>query len=260
MTRSSMDEGRVRDELARKGSGDSSGADLRAANSERSPRTEDEHLFQTPSPQRSRDYMLGEPWRVMRIMGEFVEGFESLSDVTRAVSMFGSHRLSEGSQWYDLARETAHQFALADWTIMTGGGPGIMEAANRGAADGDALSIGLSIELPEEESHNSYVNRGINFRYFFVRKTMLVKYSSAFVFFPGGYGTLDELFEALTLIQTGKIHDFPVVLMGAAFWGGLIEWLRRELVGGGTIGAADLDLCYITDDPKQALEYVTRRS
>lgn len=260
MTRSRMDEGRAGDELARRGSRTSSGADSRPASSERSPRTEDEHLFQAPSPQRSRDYMLGEPWRVMRIMGEFVEGFESLSDVTRAVSMFGSHRLSEGSQWYDLARETAHQFALADWTIMTGGGPGIMEAANRGAADGDALSVGLSIELPEEESHNRYVNRGINFRYFFVRKTMLVKYSSGFVFFPGGYGTLDELFEALTLIQTGKIHDFPVVLMGATFWGGLIEWLRRELVGGGTIGAADLDLCYMTDDPKQALEYVTRRS
>lgn len=259
MTRSRMDEGRAGDELARRSSGTSSGADSRPASSERSPRTEDEHLFQAPSPQRSRD-LLGEPWRVMRIMGEFVEGFESLSDVTRAVSMFGSHRLSEGSQWYDLARETAHQFALADWTIMTGGGPGIMEAANRGAADGDALSVGLSIELPEEESHNRYVNRGINFRYFFVRKTMLVKYSSGFVFFPGGYGTLDELFEALTLIQTGKIHDFPVVLMGAAFWGGLIEWLRRELVGGGTIGAADLDLCYMTDDPKQALEYVTRRS
>lgn len=260
MTNSRMDDGRVGDESARKGSGASSEAGPRPASSERAGRTEDEHLFQAPSPQRSRDYMLGEPWRVMRIMGEFVEGFEGLSDVTRAVSMFGSHRLSEGSQWYDLARETAHQFAMADWTVMTGGGPGIMEAANRGAADGNALSVGLSIELPKEESHNRYVNRGINFRYFFVRKTMLVKYSSAFVFFPGGYGTLDELFEALTLIQTGKIHDFPVVLMGATFWGGLIEWLRRELVGGGTIGAADLDLCYITDDPKQALEYVTRRS
>ncbi len=262
MTRSRMDEGRAGDKSVRKGSGTSSGADLRpgALSSERAARTEDERLFQAPSPLRPRDYMLGEPWRVMRIMGEFVVGFEGLSDVTRAVSMFGSNRLSEGSQWYELARETARQFALADWTIITGGGPGIMEAANRGAADGGALSVGLSIELPKEESHNRYVNRGINFRYFFVRKTMLVKYSSAFVFLPGGYGTLDELFEALTLIQTGKIHDFPVVLMGATFWEGLIEWLRRELIGGGTIDAADLDLCYITDDPKQVLEYVTRRS
>jgi uncharacterized protein (TIGR00730 family) len=204
--------------------------------------------------------MLGEPWRVMRIMGEFVEGFEGLSDVTRAVAMFGSHCLPEDNPWYELARETANQFAKADWTELTGGGPGIMEAANRGAAEGGALSVGLNIELPnQQEAENHYATRALNFRYFFVRKTMLVKYSSAFVFFPGGFGTLDELFEALTLIQTEKIQNFPVVLMGAAFWEGLIDWLRQAMVGGNTLAPTDLDLFQITDDPEKALDYVTRK-
>lgn len=204
--------------------------------------------------------MLGEPWRVMRIMGEFVEGFEGLADVTRAVAMFGSHCLLDGHRWYDLARETAHQFAKADWAVLTGGGPGIMEAANRGAAEGGALSVGLNIELPKkQEPENKYASRSINFRYFFVRKTMLVKYSSAFVFFPGGFGTLDELFEALTLKQTEKIQNFPVVLMGADYWEGLVEWMRREMVECGTLESADLDLWQITDDPGKALDYVTRK-
>jgi len=222
--------------------------------------TEDERLFQAPEPPSPQDYMLGEPWRVMRIMGEFVEGFEGLSDVTRAVAMFGSHCLPEDSPWYRLARETANQFAKAEWTVLTGGGPGIMEAANRGAAEGGALSVGLNIELPnQQEAENHYATRAINFRYFFVRKTMLVKYSSAFVFFPGGYGTLDELFEALTLIQTAKIQDFPVVLMGAAFWEGLIDWLQQAMVSGNTLDPTDLDLFQVTDDPKKALDYVTRK-
>ena len=226
----------------------------------RGPRTEDEQLLRAPRPAESRDYMLGEPWRVMRIMGEFVEGFEGLSDVTRAVSIFGSHCLPEDNPWYDLARKTAYQFARADWVVMTGGGPGIMEAANRGGAEGGALSVGLNIELPnQQETENRYASRAINFRYFFVRKTMLVKYSSAFLFFPGGFGTLDELFEALTLIQTEKIQNFPVVLMGAEFWAGLIDWLRHQMVDGGTLNPADLELWQITDDPEKALDYVTRK-
>jgi uncharacterized protein (TIGR00730 family) len=231
-----------------------------AASTRRTPWTEDEQLLQAPAQLGPKDYMLGEPWRVMRIMGEFVEGFEGLSDVTRAVAMFGSHCLPEDSPWYDLAKETASQFAKAEWTVLTGGGPGIMEAANRGAAEGGALSVGLNIELPnQQEAENRYATRALNFRYFFVRKTMLVKYSSAFVFFPGGYGTLDELFEALTLIQTEKIQDFPVVLIGAEFWNGLIEWMRESMVGGDTLDPTDLDMFQITDDPEKAIDYVTRK-
>jgi uncharacterized protein (TIGR00730 family) len=194
----------------------------------------------------------------MRIMGEFVEGFDQLADITRGVAFFGSSRLDADSGPYQLARETARQLALAGWSILTGGGPGIMEAANRGASDGGAVSVGLNIELPIAQPLNQYVNRALNFRYFFVRKTMLVKHSSAFVFLPGGLGTLDELFEALTLIQTGKIKNFPVILMDSAYWQGMLAWLRESSVGRGVLDVADLeDLC-VTDDPAEAVEMIVR--
>ncbi len=218
--------------------------------------TEDERLLASPPPvaaPESRD-----PWRVMRIMGEFVEGFDELADVTRAVAFFGSSRLLADSSAYQLARETAKQLALANWSILTGGGPGIMEAANRGGSEGGAISIGLNIELPIEQPLNRYVNRALNFRYFFVRKTMLVKYSSAFIFLPGGLGTLDELFEALTLIQTGKINNFPVILMDTAYWQGMLDWLRETSAGRGVLDVADLEKLWLTDDPAEAVEVIAR--
>lgn len=220
-----------------------------------SARTEDERLL--ASPPRARPESL-DPWRVMRIMGEFVEGFDELADVTHAVAFFGSSRLEAGSRPYQLAHETAKGLALAGWDVMTGGGPGIMEAANRGASEGGAVSVGLNIELPIAQPLNRYVNRALNFRYFFVRKTMLVKHSSGFIFLPGGLGTLDELFEALTLIQTGKVSNFPVILMDVAYWQGMLTWLRDTAAGRGVLDGADLDRLCLTDDPAEAVELMAR--
>src|SRR5512134_51317 len=191
--------------------------------------TADAQLLSLPPVEERRDFTSTDPWRVLRILGEFVEGFEELADVHSAVTVFGSARLSETDPWYQVARETARLLGREGFAIITGGGPGIMEAANRGARDAEALSIGLNIELPHEQHANLYIDRGIDFRYFFVRKTMFVKYSSAFIVFPGGFGTLDELFEALTLMQTGKIEDFEVVLMSRAYWQPLLEWLRSTV-------------------------------
>ena len=188
----------------------------------------------------------------MRISSELVEGIDALGNVTRAVSIFGSARTSPRDPYYKAARTTAKLLAQADFAIITGGGPGIMEAANRGARDGGGHSIGCNIELPFEQAANPYIDTLINFRYFFVRKTMFIKYSCGFVIFPGGYGTLDELLEALTLIQTGKISHFPVVLFGASYWGGLYDWLRDCVLANGKIGKADLQLVQITDDPEAA--------
>src|SRR3989475_4551173 len=218
--------------------------------------TEDERLLQIPSDERRTSFTHTGPWRVLRIMGEFVEGFDTLSDVYNAVTVFGSARSTPDDPYYDKAVETARMLAEEGFPIITGGGPGIMEAANRGAQEGNGLSIGCNIELPFEQGLNPYVARAINFRYFFVRKTMFVKYSTAFIVFPGGYGTMDELFEALTLIQTGKVKHFPVILFGKEYWAGLAEWLRERVAGEGKIASTDLRLFTITDSPREAVATV----
>jgi uncharacterized protein (TIGR00730 family) len=211
--------------------------------------TADEQLFQPSPVLERRTFTHTDPWRVLRIMGEFVEGFDALADVRSAVSIFGSARIDADNPMYRLATETARRVGEAGFGIITGAGPGIMEASNEGAREAGVLSVGLNIELPHEQGTNPYVDRAVHFRYFFVRKTMLVKYSSAFIFFPGGFGTLDELFEALTLKQTGKLHDVPIVLVGVEYWTGLIDWLRGRLASEGKIDPADLDLFVLTDDP-----------
>jgi uncharacterized protein (TIGR00730 family) len=223
----------------------------RSSGSPRTPVTEDEQLLA-----QRRAFVKTDSWRVLRIMGEFVEGFDTLSDVYNAVTVFGSARTPPDDPYYQKAVDTARMLAKEGFPIITGGGPGIMEAANRGCQEGNGLSIGCNIELPFEQGLNSYVERAINFRYFFVRKTMFVKYSTAFVVFPGGYGTMDELFEALTLIQTGKVKYFPVILFGEAYWAGLAEWLRERVAGEGKIAATDLRLFAVTDSPRDAVAIV----
>jgi len=216
--------------------------------------TEDEKLLQAPSD--AHDFTRSDPWRVMRIMGEFIEGFDNLHDVKRGVSLFGSARTHPDDPQYQAAQEVARLLAEAGFAIITGAGPGIMEAANKGAKLGGGKSIGCNIELPFEQGANPYVDTLVNFRYFFVRKTMFIKYSNAFIIFPGGFGTLDEAFEALTLIQTGKIYQFPVILFGRHYWAGLIRWLQSRVLGEGKISAGDLDLMLLTDDPREAAEAV----
>ncbi|GAA4391320.1 TIGR00730 family Rossman fold protein [Brevibacterium sp. NPDC049920] len=203
------------------------------------------------------DWVHQDPWRVLRIQAEFVEGFGSLAEIGPAVSVFGSARLHEGTPEYGLAREVSGELARAGYAVITGGGPGIMEAGNRGAVDAAGSSVGLGIELPFESGLNPYVDLGINFRYFFVRKTMFLKYSQGFIVLPGGFGTLDELFEALTMVQTGKLSRFPIVLMGTEFWGGLVDWIRDTLVGVGTISREDIDLLTLTDSPTEAVAFIT---
>ncbi|MDQ3369411.1 MAG: TIGR00730 family Rossman fold protein [Myxococcota bacterium] len=215
--------------------------------------TEDQKLLDEPS---RPDFRRDEAWRVMRITSELVEGLDNLAQLDKAVSIFGSARTPPDDPYYAAARQTAALLASEGFAIITGGGPGIMEAANRGARDVQGRSIGCNIELPFEQGSNPYIDTLISFRYFFVRKTMFIKYSSAFINFPGGYGTLDELFEALTLIQTGKISNFPVVLFGKAYWSGLLAWLREQPLAGGKIGPADLELLQLTDDPEEAAEMV----
>ena len=216
--------------------------------------TEDEVLLtrQAPAQPAAADFTATDPWRVLRITSEFVEGFDTLARVERAVTIFGSARVAPDSPQYQAATDVARRLAQAGFAIITGGGPGIMEAANKGAVEGGAESIGCNIELPFEQGTNPYVRLAINFRYFFVRKTMFLKYSEAFVIFPGGFGTMDELFEALTLIQTGKVKNFPVVLFGTQYWRGLVAWLKDTMVPEGKISPVDLDLLYLTDDPDEA--------
>jgi len=188
---------------------------------------------------------------------EFLSGFEAVEKIDRpAVSCFGSARVREGSRPYDLARETARLFAEAGWAVVTGGGPGVMEAANRGCRDGGGLSVGFGIELPHEQQMNGYVDLGLVFDHFYARKTMFVKAAEGFCVFPGGFGTADELFESLTLIQTGKVLHFPVVLLGEAYWTPLLEWVRRSALADGMVSPADLALLTLTDDPHVALETV----
>ena len=231
----------------------------RSSGSRRPPLTEDERLLTSPPPPpRARPFTSTDPWRVLRIMGEFVEGFDTLADVHDGVTVFGSARTGENDAYYRKAVETGRLLAKKGFAVITGGGPGIMEAANRGARDGGGLSIGCNIELPFEQGTNAYVERAVNFRYFFVRKTMFVKYSTGFIVFPGGYGTMDELFEALTLIQTGKVKNFPVVLFGRKYWSGMADWLRDTVAAEQKITVADLDLFHVTDDPAEAVDWVVQ--
>jgi uncharacterized protein (TIGR00730 family) len=215
--------------------------------------TQDEQLLETP---KQEDFTRSDTWRVLRITGEFVEGFDNLASVTRAVAIFGSARTRPEDPQYLAAQETAALLTRAGFGVITGGGPGIMEAANRGAFEAGGLSIGCNIELPFEQRSNPYLTRSLTFKYFFVRKTMFVKYSMGFIIFPGGFGTLDELFEALTLIQTGKARNFPVVLVDSDYWGELMDWVRGELLADGMISPEDLDLLHVTDDLEHAVEVV----
>ena len=223
---------------------------------ERRFQTEDERLLESME---ELETIGRDAWRIFRIMGEFVEGFEEMTKVGPAVSIFGSARVARGDAQYEMCVETARLLGEAGLAVITGGGPGIMEAANRGAKEAGAMSVGCNIELPFEQMVNPYVDLAIDFRYFFVRKTMFVKYAQAFVIFPGGFGTMDELFESLTLIQTGKVRLFPVVLVGKDYWGGLVEWMRERMAGEGKIAERDLDLVLLTDDPVEVRDHIVRR-
>jgi uncharacterized protein (TIGR00730 family) len=222
----------------------------------RSPRaTQDEQLLESPRPD---EFTHTDTWRVFRIMGEFVEGFDELASLTRGISIFGSARSKPDHADYQAAQETAALLAKEGFAVITGGGPGVMEAANRGAFEAGGLSIGCNIELPFEQRPNPYQTRSLTFKYFFVRKMMFVKYSLGFVIFPGGFGTFDELFEALTLIQTKKIRDFPVVLFGKSYWTGLLNWMRDVVLPDGKIAEHDLRLFHVTDSPEEVVQIVTR--
>ena len=201
----------------------------------------------------------GESWRVFRIMGEFVEGFDELTHLGPAVSIFGSARTPPEDPMYQECVKTARLLGEAGFSIITGGGPGMMQAANQGAQEAGVPSVGLNIELPFEQHLNPHVDLKIDFRYFFVRKTMFVKYAQAFVIFPGGFGTLDELFESLTLIQTGKIRDFPLVLFGSEYWAGLLEWLENTMEAEGKISPEDMDLIKVTDSPQEVVDHIVTR-
>ncbi len=216
--------------------------------------TTDQRLLDRRGPS---DWVHADPWRVMRIQAEFVEGFGLLAELGMAVSIFGSARSKPGMPEYELATDIAAGLTKAGYAIITGGGPGIMEAANKGAAAANGVSVGLGIELPLEAGLNDYVNVGVEFRYFFVRKTVFIKYSQAFVVLPGGFGTMDELFEALTLVATGKITKFPIVLVGTEYWSGLLDWMKTTMLAEGKIGAAELALLHVADDPDEIVKIVT---
>jgi uncharacterized protein (TIGR00730 family) len=215
--------------------------------------TQDEQLLESPRPD---EFTHTDTWRVFRIMGEFVEGFDELATLSRGISVFGSARSKPDDPDYQAAQETAALLAKEGFAVITGGGPGIMEAANRGAFEAGGLSIGCNIELPFEQRPNPYQTRSLRFKYFFVRKMMFVKYSLGFVIFPGGFGTFDELFEALTLIQTKKIRDFPVVLFDSKYWQGLLDWMGNFVLPGGKIAEHDLRLFHLTDSPSEVVEIV----
>jgi uncharacterized protein (TIGR00730 family) len=215
--------------------------------------SEEEEVF-LEGPRRRRD----ELWRAVRIFAEFIRGFRQLHFLGPCVTVFGSARFREDHRYYALARAMGHKLGEAGFAVMTGGGPGIMEAANRGAREAGALSVGCNIRLPQEQQPNPYVDKWVEFNYFFVRKVMLVKYSYAFVVMPGGFGTLDELFEALTLVQTGKIKGFPIVLVGAEYWKPLVDFLRERFVAEGTVDPDDPDLIMLTDSPDYALAHILK--
>jgi uncharacterized protein (TIGR00730 family) len=215
--------------------------------------TTDQRLLDTRGP---TDWLHADPWRVLRIQSEFVEGFGALAELGRAVSVFGSARISRESPEYQMGVEIGRELVKAGYAVITGGGPGAMEAANRGASEADGVSVGLGIELPFEQGMNDWVDLGVNFRYFFARKTMFVKYAQGFIVLPGGFGTFDELFEALVLVQTRKVTSFPVVRVGTDYWGGLIEWLRTRVLTEGKVAEKDLALFEVTDDPAEAVRLV----
>ncbi|MGB3185060.1 MAG: TIGR00730 family Rossman fold protein [Ornithinimicrobium sp.] len=216
--------------------------------------TTDQHLLDSSGP---ADWVHTDPWRVMRIQAEFVEGFGALAELGPAVSVFGSARVRHPHTAYALGEQVGRALVEAGYAVITGGGPGTMEAANKGAAEAGGTSVGLGIELPFETGLNDYVNLGINFRYFFARKTMFVKYARGFIVLPGGFGTLDEMFEAVTLVQTGKVTHFPIVLIGTQFWAPMLAWVRDTLHAEGAVADHDLNLMHITDDPKEAVQIVT---
>jgi uncharacterized protein (TIGR00730 family) len=217
--------------------------------------TTDQRLLDRRGP---GDWVHTDPWRVLRIQAEFVEGFGLLAELGPAVSIFGSARTARGTVEYDTAERIASGLAKAGYSVITGGGPGIMEAANKGATEGGGVSVGLGIELPREQGLNEYVDIGLEFRYFFVRKTVFIKYSQAFVVMPGGFGTMDELFEAVTLVETGKITRFPIVLVGSDYWGGLIAWMREKVLAEGKISESDLDLLTVVDSADEVVDVITR--
>nr|WP_302477570.1 TIGR00730 family Rossman fold protein [Aeromicrobium stalagmiti] len=214
--------------------------------------TTDQRLLDSRGP---ADWVHTDPWRVLRIQAEFVEGFGALAELGPAVSVFGSARTQPDDPMYAAASQIAAQLCGEGYAVITGGGPGAMEAANKGASECGGVSVGLGIELPHEQGMNDWVDLGVNFRYFFVRKTMFVKYAQGFIVLPGGFGTMDELFEALTLAQTGKVTSFPIVLFGSAYWGGLVDWLRDTMLVDGKVGAADIDMLHVTDDIDEAVSY-----
>ncbi|HET7659640.1 MAG TPA: TIGR00730 family Rossman fold protein [Oryzihumus sp.] len=219
------------------------------------PTTTDQRLLDSRGPV---DWLHADPWRVMRIQSEFVEGFGALAELGPAVSVFGSARTRPDDPAYALGVEVGRTLVEAGYAVITGGGPGAMEAANKGALEAGGTSVGLGIELPFEQGLNRYVDLGVNFRYFFARKTMFVKYAQGFIVLPGGFGTLDELFEALTLVQTRKVTSFPLVLMGRDYWGGLLDWLRGTAGAAGTITLKDIDLLHLTDDADEAVDIILR--
>jgi uncharacterized protein (TIGR00730 family) len=215
--------------------------------------TTDQRLLDTRGP---TDWVHTDPWRVLRIQSEFVEGFGALAELGRAVSVFGSARVSRDSPEYALGEVVGRMLAEAGYAVITGGGPGAMEAANKGACEAGGVSVGLGIELPFEQGMNEWVDIGVDFRYFFARKTMFVKYAQGFIVLPGGFGTFDELFEALVLVQTKKVTSFPVVLLGHAYWDGLVGWLRSTVLAGGKVSERDLALFSVTDDAAEAVRLV----
>jgi len=217
--------------------------------------TEDEELLKRPTPSRE-DFTRSDTWRVLRIMGEFVSGFDTLASLGAAVTVFGSARVSRTDPMYESAVQLSRMLAEEGFAIITGGGPGIMEAANKGAREGGAESVGCNIELPFEQGMNAYVDIAVNFHYFFVRKTMFMKYSEAFVIFPGGFGTMDELFESLTLIQTGKVRNFPLILFGTQYWKGLVDWIKGPMLTEHKINPADLKLLFMTDSVEEACQHI----
>lgn len=215
--------------------------------------TYDQRLLESGA---DHDWKHADPWRVLRIQGEFVAGFDALSDLPKAVTVYGSARTKEDAPEYGQAVDLAAKLVDQDYAVVTGGGPGIMEAANRGAYEAGGLSVGLGIELPFEQGLNKYVDLGINFRYFFARKTMFLKYSQAFVCLPGGMGTMDELFEMLCMVQTGKVTNYPIVLIGTEYWSGLVDWMANTLVADGYINPQDMDLFLLTDSVDEAVEHI----
>ncbi|WP_394281227.1 TIGR00730 family Rossman fold protein [Corynebacterium sp.] len=215
--------------------------------------TYDQRLLELGS---DHDWQHADPWRIMRIQSEFVSGFDALTDMPKAVTVFGSARLHEGTPEYEQSMQVGKALVEAGYAVITGGGPGLMEGPNRGAHDAGGLSVGLGIELPHEQHLNDWVDVGLNFRYFFVRKTMFLKYSQAFITLPGGFGTMDELFEVLCMVQTGKVTNYPIVLMGTEFWSGLVTWMEEQLAARGLISDTDTDLFLVTDSIDEAIGYI----